>query len=118
MAEYRLTIPPEDSALYYFEQVLRLEPGQPEAEQGLDRIADRYADLGRREIANRAFGKAELYLQRGLRVRPNYPPLLEAQGEFDARRLEFELAAAQAARERVVEAPEPEVPDIAARTRL
>ena len=109
VAEYRLTIPPEDSALYYFEQVLQLETGQPEAEQGLDRIADRYADLGRREIEKQAFSKAELYLRRGLLVRPDYPPLLEAQGELNARRLE--LAAAEAARERVVEAPEPQVPE-------
>ncbi len=109
LEDYRLTIPPQDSALYYFEEVLRLEPGQPQAEQGLDQIADRYANLGRREIENQAFDKAERYFQRGLVVRPDYPPLLEAQGELDARRLE--LAAAEASRQPVIEVAEPQVPE-------
>lgn len=100
LAKDHLTIPPEESALFYFRQVLERDPGQPEAEQGLDRIAARYADLSRTEIERRAFSKAERYLDRGLQVRPDYGPLLESRRKLEERKLE--VAEVRAARSKTI----------------
>jgi serine/threonine-protein kinase PpkA len=79
LATFRLTTPPHDSALHYYEEVLNLDPKQPEARSGMGLIAERYAVLVDDAIDKADYKKADLYLQRGLGLQPDNQRLVEAE---------------------------------------
>ena len=85
LEDYRLTVPANNNALYFYSQVLAQDPNREEALRGLERIAGRYAGLVRAEIDRGNDEKARKYLQRGLQVQANHAELLLQKSELQAR---------------------------------
>jgi serine/threonine protein kinase len=79
MEKLHYTEPERDNAYYYYQMILKKDPGNEEALKGVARIADTYADLvvWARDILE--YRKAEEYLHIGLRVDPHNSRLLELQ---------------------------------------
>ena len=96
----RLRIPSEQSAWYYYGQVLELDPGNPAAERGLEQIVRRYAQLADRAMEKQQFEKARLFVNRGLGVIPADSALLALQQEIEKRHTEL---LAKQERERILE---------------
>ncbi|MGF1526583.1 MAG: serine/threonine protein kinase [Candidatus Competibacterales bacterium] len=71
----RLTTPNDDSALHYYQQVLTLDPDNPEARRGFSRIAEGYAQLAQREIDRANYPKALDFIEVGLAIKPDFEPL-------------------------------------------
>jgi tetratricopeptide (TPR) repeat protein len=71
LEESRLTSPPEDNAYYYFARLLELDPGNPQAAEGIADIARRYAQMAETQIRRGNYALAESYLTEGLRVDPS-----------------------------------------------
>ncbi len=84
LREYRLTTPTQHNAYYYYQEVLKLVPEHETALMGLAEIADAYANLIERELERFHYGKAKLYLRRGLNVQPNNARLLALASETNA----------------------------------
>ena len=79
MEKLHYTEPERDNAYYYYQMILKKDPGNEEALKGVARIADTYADLvvWARDILE--YRKAEESLHIGLRVDPHNNRLLELQ---------------------------------------
>ncbi len=77
----RLTIPRRNSAMHYYQQVLKENPENPEAKAGLNKIADRYAQLAKKELDRSNFDQANRYIQKGLSINPNHSILLKLERE-------------------------------------
>ncbi len=73
---YKLTLPKNDNAYFYYKKVLALQPKNRQAQQGMVKIADRYALLAEREIDRYDYKKAEHYVNTGLRVKPGHKKLV------------------------------------------
>lgn len=68
LEDYRLTIPPEDSAYTLYRQVLALDPDNAAARQGMEDVVQRYVWLARRSLETGDYARVEQYLERGLRL--------------------------------------------------
>jgi hypothetical protein len=79
LREFRLLTPAGDSANHYFKEVLALDPGNTDARQGINLIAERYVILARRANTRRDRKLARVYISRGLQVRPGNRDLLALQ---------------------------------------
>jgi hypothetical protein len=84
LAANRLTTPADDNAYDRYRRVLDLEPGHATARSGLDRIAERYARLGRSALAADKPSLARLYLRRGIEVRRAHPALRGLRQRLEA----------------------------------
>ena len=82
---YKLTRPREDSALYYYRQVEKIDPGNGEARRGREKIADRYAVLADKEMNRFDYDNARRYIATGLDVDPDNPRLLALRIEVNKR---------------------------------
>jgi len=76
LATDRLSYPAENSARFYFDAVLKRDPDNPTAISGLERVADRYADLAQMQIDKGRTLKARRYLSQGLEIRPRHERLI------------------------------------------
>lgn len=76
LEEYRLTYPPKDNAYYYFSRLLEIDPGNKSARQGFLEIADRYAILAEKALANNDFSKSDAYIKIGMKINPQNETLL------------------------------------------
>lgn len=83
LREFRLLTPASDSANHYFREVLALDPGNTEARQGFNKIAERYVILARRAYWRDERKLAKVYISRGLQVQPGYRDLLALQDSMD-----------------------------------
>lgn len=83
LADYRLTIPEEQSAYRLYQQVLQIDPQNEAAREGLREIVQRYVWLARRAFELGEYRRVEQYTERGLRLEP---------GNEDLRALERLLA--------------------------
>lgn len=88
IANNLLLYPREESAWRYFQEVLRLDPGNAAALAGVQRIARRYATLARIRMGKDDDRRALRYVERGLRVAPGDGELLQLKEELDRRRAE------------------------------
>ena len=79
LQQFKLLTPKGENAYDYFQQVLDLDRGNAEAQEGLDRIVDRYVTLVRRANAQQKTRLAKVYISRGLRVQPGNRELLALQ---------------------------------------
>lgn len=112
LAQNRLLLPPEHSAHAYFQRVLDIDADNAAARKGVERIVDRYGNLARDALAEQDFDKANLYVERALRVDADDRATLALRDEIahtveeleQARLREAELARMAA------EIPEPEPP--------
>ncbi|MEM7254000.1 MAG: protein kinase [Pseudomonadota bacterium] len=79
LREGRLTSPHADNALYYFSRLLALDPGNAQALEGFQLIADRYVILAERQFANGNHLQAQVYITLGLQVDADNEGLLALQ---------------------------------------
>lgn len=77
LTAYRLTTPPETSALHYYRQVLQLDPENKEAARGFIEITRRYSWLAQQRIDKGDYTTARRYIDLGLKVDPGNQGLLE-----------------------------------------
>lgn len=76
LSAYKLTVPEQDNAYFYYKKVLALAPKNKEARRGKVEIANRYAYLAEREIERYEYTKAKHYVNTGLRVQPGHRRLV------------------------------------------
>jgi tetratricopeptide (TPR) repeat protein len=76
LSDNRLTLPSHESAYYYYQKALALDPGNPQATTGLALIADRYLVLARKAFEKGEDKKAGRYVQLGLQVKSDHAELL------------------------------------------
>lgn len=77
LEEYRLTYPSKDNAYYYYSRMLEIDPNDQTAKRGLLLVADRFAFLAERKIAENDYGAAQSYISVGLQIDPKNQTLLE-----------------------------------------
>jgi len=75
LAQHKTISPKEDNALYYFQLAKTLDPENPEAREGLYRVASHYAVLADRRIQARRYTQAGQLIDRGLHISPDHPRL-------------------------------------------
>ena len=84
--EYRLSTPENDNAYDYYKQVLVLDPNNEDANDGINDIADKYADLVERELDQFDYFEGDKYMVRGLAIQPDNPRLRALQKSTNALR--------------------------------
>ena len=72
----RLLTPKNDNAYLYFQQVLKLDPGNKDALHGIEQIVARYTDLVTNALDEDDKEKAARYITRGFLISPNDAGLL------------------------------------------
>ncbi|MEA2094721.1 MAG: AAA family ATPase [Pseudomonadota bacterium] len=77
--KYRLLTPAQDNAYDYYQKVLRLDPGNRDALDGMKHIVERYIALIRRAIGRQDNERANRFISRGLQVQPGNRQLLALQ---------------------------------------
>ncbi|MGE8496439.1 MAG: serine/threonine-protein kinase [Pseudomonas sp.] len=85
IAEERLLLPEDDSATFYFRQVLAWEPDNLLALAGLDRVAQRFVELSEQAYARREHALALEYIKQGLEVAPANENLLARLDDHERR---------------------------------
>lgn len=93
--EDRLLIPSGNSAHYYYKKVLTLDPGNTNANAGIERIVRRYAQYAERALEREDEEKTKVYIGRGLRIRPADSQILALQERMNAWLSRIELEAMQ-----------------------
>ena len=84
MKEVRLTTPADDNAFKYYQKVLAIEPKNPVALAGLQKIVDRYAWFIRKSRAEGHLDTAKRALHKAESVLPNSPKLKRIRAEMTA----------------------------------
>ena len=79
--DQRLLQPVDDNALFYYQQVLLLEPDNAQAIEGLQTLAMQYRDKATQAYQRLAFAEALDLINAGLQVQPNDPELLRMRRE-------------------------------------
>ena len=74
--EYKLTYPPKDNAYYYYSRLLELQPDNHMAYVGILAIAERYAILAERSLADNKIEETRAYIDIGLQIDPDNQALL------------------------------------------
>lgn len=72
VASDSLMVPHGDSAVDYFEQVLEIDPNNREAIGGIEKVADRYAQLASSAISQGNVSTAESYVNNISELRPEH----------------------------------------------
>ncbi|MCO6055733.1 protein kinase [Pseudomonas sp. MOB-449] len=85
LAEDRLLQPEQDSAVFYYQQVLTLAPDNEQALAGLEKVAQRFVDHSEEAYRRREFSLALEYIDAGLQVSPSNPTLLELRSVHEQR---------------------------------
>ncbi len=83
LKENRLMEPENDSAFKYYSDILRLEPDDQRARDGLRLIGDRYAVLADGALAEQNILKAEHLVHSGLLASPDYQRLQALKGHIE-----------------------------------
>ncbi|MGR9071923.1 MAG: protein kinase domain-containing protein [Gammaproteobacteria bacterium] len=84
LAAYRLTLPRNNNAMYYYQKVLHLDPNNFEAQEGKFKVANKYADLVESNLEAHEYSKAKTNLNKGLSIDPDSPRLLALKGKTNA----------------------------------
>ena len=79
LAGNRLTTPRRGNANEIYQEILRLDPGNEAARNGIRRIADRYLDLSKRASRRGDPDKATGFLEKGLKLSPRHAGLMVQQ---------------------------------------
>jgi len=82
LEDTRLTTPEDDSAMYYYQQVLSLDPENEDAEQGIREIVVKYIELAEGAAAKGNVSGANSYIDRASAVSPNDPELIAARARL------------------------------------
>jgi serine/threonine-protein kinase PpkA len=73
----RLISPPNDNAYFYYSKLRDIDPGSSLAEDGFKRIAERFAVLAEKEMAQQNLRAAHSYVSMGLQLDPGNVALRE-----------------------------------------
>ncbi len=76
LEDKRLSIPGDNSAFYYYQKILAIDPENAAASAGIGRVAERYIKLATDALDRALDEKAQRYIARGLRVDPGHSGLL------------------------------------------
>ena len=76
-----ITEPPGSNAYDAYKHILEIDPYDPRANAGLDKIADHYEKLARESWAAKDLEKTRSLLAAGLEVQPRHPGLIELNEE-------------------------------------
>lgn len=87
--EYKLTYPEKDNAYYYFSRLLELQPNNRAAYEGILSIAERYAILAERSLANNEGDKTQTYVEIGLQINPSNEALLSLKSIVSTQKTGF-----------------------------
>lgn len=82
--EGRLIEPEKNSAVDYYHRILELEPGQPDAIEGINKVALIYADRAEEHLNKSELAEAELNTRLGLSVQADNPKLLDLAEKIKA----------------------------------
>lgn len=77
----RLTAPASGNALRTYQRVLELEPNNPVAIEGIQRIATHYQDIAKQSLLQGRTDESLAYINRGLRAVPKNEALLNMRRE-------------------------------------
>jgi hypothetical protein len=80
----KLTGPERDNAQFYYHEIIKQVPDHEEARQGLEEIANHYADLAEMAIDRFEYVNAKSYVREGLSVQPENQRLLALQQRTNA----------------------------------
>ena len=97
LADNRLLLPEDDSAVFFYRQALLLAPDNPQALAGLQHVAAIYRDKANERYRLRQMAAALEMIERGLQAQPDDPQLLALQAEHPARVAAAERSARQKA---------------------
>lgn len=84
IAEQRLLLPEDDSAVYYYRQILDWAPGHPQALAGLQRVAGLYREMASAAYRRGDFPAALAMIERGLQVQADDEQLLAMHEEHQS----------------------------------
>jgi serine/threonine-protein kinase PpkA len=76
LVDNRLALPADNSAYYYYQKVLELDPDNSQARDGVTHIAERYLALAKKAVEKGQHTKAKQYVQLGLSVQSDHPDLV------------------------------------------
>ena len=76
LAGNRLALPADNSAYYYYQKFLELDPDNRQARDGVPHIADRYLALAKKAVEKGQHTKAKQYVQLGLSAQSDHPDLV------------------------------------------
>lgn len=85
LADQQLLLPEDDSATYYFRQVLALQPDNLLALAGVNRVAQRYVEQTEAAYKRREFALALALVEQGLDVEPANEQLLSLREGHERR---------------------------------
>ncbi|CAI8769785.1 serine/threonine-protein kinase PpkA [Pseudomonas chlororaphis] len=98
IAEEHLLEPEDDSAVFYYRQMLGLEPGNAQALAGLNQVALLYAGMSESAYAKGDRDLARAYIKHGLEARPDSPELLALRDQHEQRKRSGQAPRPSAAR--------------------
>lgn len=76
MAKKRFTSPKDDNAFSYYSEILNLDPTNTDAQNGLNKIAERYLNLATKRYESQELSKAMDFIDKGLNVVPEHTELM------------------------------------------
>ncbi|MGF1547863.1 MAG: FHA domain-containing protein [Thiotrichales bacterium] len=80
----KLTQPTRDNAYLSYQQVIKLDPGNHDAQRGLIRIAEVYFGMAERQKIRRNYARSLMMIEKGLTVQRNHAELLRLRDEVRA----------------------------------
>ena len=83
LKERRLTSPAGNNAWDRYQQVLEIDPANPDAIRGMERVIDSYMELFGSAVEQEDFDQANSYLERIRDLHPDSPSLLEGKKQLE-----------------------------------
>ncbi len=81
--KYHLTSPRKDNALYYFRQILEIDPENEEAKEGIKQIVTTYILLAKAKMSKEKYKDAQKFITKGLSLDPKNHSLHKFQNFID-----------------------------------
>ncbi len=81
--QLRLSTPPGNNALEKYRQVLALDGQNQEAKNGVRKIVETYAELGKQAAQRKDYERASFFIDQALAIAPNSRPLKRAQRKLN-----------------------------------
>lgn len=83
LAEDRLTTPESDNALVLYQEVLELDPDDPRAQRGFEKIVERYVKLALTAAERQRYTQGRMMLERARGVDPAHPAIAPTERQLD-----------------------------------